>query len=50
MGFPTKEACEAAAIRTLPKGQSGDGHCVLGEWKDGRLRFIGSQDPALAGK
>jgi len=48
-GFLSKAACEAI-IRELPKDRGGDGHCVHGEWEDGGLRFIGSQDPALTGK
>jgi len=45
-GLASKATCEAI-IHELPKDQGGDGHCVHGEWKDGDLRFIGSQDPAL---
>jgi len=46
-GYPTKAACEAA-IRTLPPGGGGDGHCVYMEW--GTNRIIGSQDPDWSGK
>jgi len=48
-GYQSKVACEAV-IHALPKSQGGDGHCVLGEWKDGRVVFFGSQDPAWTGK
>jgi hypothetical protein len=46
-GWPTRAACEVA-IRDLPKGQGGDGHCVYNDWSSGRI--IGSQDPAWDGR
>ena len=45
-GYPSKEACEAAIPRVLQEQNGYNGHCI--KWKDDH--FIGSWDPALAGK
>jgi hypothetical protein len=44
--YPSKEACEAAISAVQRK--KFNGHCIEFKAKEGR--FIGSHDPALAGK
>ena len=46
VGFPSKDACESAIPFQVRMQGGNNGHCI--QFKDGD--YVGSQDPALAGK
>jgi hypothetical protein len=46
LGYPTREACEAAIPAVLKEQGGFNGHCI--EWDSKSATFKGSQDPAWA--